>query len=137
MLLLSCCPVVLANKLAQPLAFSLSGLNRTGAQRTQRRHLEPNIGLLPSYKSRRSFGLSSVFPSASRHVGPNPRCGNYQSRCGCRVPGRAVYRAPLCPGAATEQHARLPLLGFKIIRSMKNIYNKCSSFSPSRLISIF
>lgn len=32
----------------------------------------PNLSPLPSYKSRRSFGLSSVFPSVSRHVGPNP-----------------------------------------------------------------
>lgn len=56
-------------------AASLSWLTRpgTGQKRcAQIPKTEPNPGVLPSYKSRRSFGLSSVFPSVSRHVGPNP-----------------------------------------------------------------
>lgn len=63
------------SKQASTTASLASWLNSPGTG--QRRSAQiatanPNLSSLPSYKSRRSFGLSSVFPSVSRHVGPNP-----------------------------------------------------------------
>lgn len=63
------------SKQASREASLVSWLASLGTGQTRRKQTAPteqNLGFLPSYKSRRSCGLSSVFPSVSRHVGPNP-----------------------------------------------------------------
>lgn len=72
-MLLSCCPIRVS-KQASSAASLAPCLNSpgTGHWRGAPKTTKPNFSSLPSYKSRRSFGLSSVFPSVSRHVGPNP-----------------------------------------------------------------
>lgn len=72
--LLSCCPVRVS-KQASSAASLASWLNSQALDRGaahRKSTTKANRSSLPSYKSRRSFGLSSVFPSVSRHVGPNP-----------------------------------------------------------------
>lgn len=63
------------SKHASTEASLASWLTSQGTGQTRRARIaaiQPTLCSLPSYKSRRSFGLSSVFPSVSRHVGPNP-----------------------------------------------------------------
>lgn len=85
-MLLSCCPTRVSTQLT-----SLASWHWTPGA-TQQKNVTTTKELnqsssLPSYKSRRSFGLSSVFPSVSRHVGPNPDVEIIRADAAAEFPG--------------------------------------------------
>lgn len=82
-MLLSCCPIRVSAQLT-----SLASWHWTPGAAHQKPTTKPKQrSSLPSYKSRRSFGLSSVFPSVSRHVGPNPDVEIIRADAAAEFPG--------------------------------------------------
>lgn len=86
-MLLSCCPLRVSTLLT-----SLASWRWTPGATQQKTTKKLNqSGYLPSYKSRRSFGLSSVFPSVSRHVGPNPDVEIIRADAAAEFPGEPSF----------------------------------------------
>lgn len=128
-------PCEVSKQLAKQRASWL-GSPASGQPQHTNKTIKRNLSSSPSYKSRRSFGLSSVFPSVCRHIGPNPDSKLSEP---IRLQSSGSFLSLCVLLSKMESHTSLPVRNFRIIRRggerrLTEPLNKSLTVIPASLI---